>query len=232
MKSLLSLVIVFVHLILLTQTDNDEFKKQRERMVNLQIKARGVFNEKVLNAMRKVPRHLFVPKNRISEAYDDGPLPIGYGQTISQPFIVAYMTELINPSKCKKVLEIGTGSGYHAAVLAEIVDSVFTIEIITELYKEAKDRLEKIGYKNIKVKNADGYYGWKEYAPFDAIIVTAAAEFVPPPLIEQLKEGGKIVIPIGSPFATQTLVLIEKKDGKVYSKNLIPVRFVPFLRGK
>lgn len=232
MKSLLSLVIVFVHLILLTQTDNDEFKKQRERMVNLQIKARGVFDEKVLNAMRKVPRHLFVPKNRISEAYEDGPLPIGYGQTISQPFIVAYMTELINPSKCKKVLEIGTGSGYHAAVLAEIVDSVFTIEIITELYKEAKDRLEKLGYKNIKVKNADGYYGWKEYAPFDAIIVTAAAEFVPPPLIEQLKEGGKIVIPIGSPFATQTLVLIEKKDGKVYSKNLIPVRFVPFLRGK
>lgn len=232
MKSLLSLVIVFVHLILLTQTDNDEFKKQRERMVNLQIKARGVFDEKVLNAMRKVQRHLFVPKNRISEAYDDGPLPIGYGQTISQPFIVAYMTELINPSKCKKVLEIGTGSGYHAAVLAEIVDSVFTIEIITELYKEAKDRLEKLGYKNIKVKNADGYYGWKEYAPFDAIIVTAAAEFVPPPLIEQLKEGGKIVIPIGSPFATQTLVLIEKKDGKVYSKNLIPVRFVPFLRGK
>lgn len=232
MKSLLSLVIVFVHLILLTQTDNDEFKKQRERMVNLQIKARGVFDEKVLNAMRKVQRHLFVPKNRISEAYEDGPLPIGYGQTISQPFIVAYMTELINPSKCKKVLEIGTGSGYHAAVLAEIVDSVFTIEIITELYKEAKDRLEKLGYKNIKVKNADGYYGWKEYAPFDAIIVTAAAEFVPPPLIEQLKEGGKIVIPIGSPFATQTLVLIEKKDGKVYSKNLIPVRFVPFLRGK
>lgn len=232
MKSLLSLVIVFVHLILLTQTDNDEFKKQRERMVNLQIKARGVFDEKVLNAMRKVQRHLFVPKNRISEAYEDGPLPIGYGQTISQPFIVAYMTELINPSKCKKVLEIGTGSGYHAAVLAEIVDSVFTIEIITELYKEAKDRLEKLGYKNIKVKNADGYYGWKEYAPFDAIIVTAAAEFVPPPLIGQLKEGGKIVIPIGSPFATQTLVLIEKKDGKVYSKNLIPVRFVPFLRGK
>jgi protein-L-isoaspartate(D-aspartate) O-methyltransferase len=182
--------------------------------------------------MRKVPRHLFVPKSRISEAYDDGPVPIGYGQTISQPFIVAYMTEVINPTRCRKVLEIGTGSGYQAAVLAEIVDSVFTIEIITELYKEAKERLENLNYKNIKIKNADGYYGWKEYAPFDAIVVTAAAEFVPPPLIEQLSENGKMIIPVGSPFYTQTLVLIEKKEGKVYSKNLIPVRFVPFIRGK
>ncbi len=219
-------------LIILFTAFIDPYKSARERMVNLQIRARGVKNEAVLNAMRKVPRHLFVPKTRISDAYDDGPLPIGYGQTISQPFIVAYMTEVIDPEKCKKVLEIGTGSGYQAAVLAEIVDSVFTVEIITELYKESKERLEKLGYKNIKVKNADGYYGWKEYAPFDAIMVTAAAEFVPPPLIEQLKEGGKMVIPVGSPFYTQNLVLIEKKDGKIYSKNLIPVRFVPFIRGK
>ncbi|MGB9665095.1 MAG: protein-L-isoaspartate(D-aspartate) O-methyltransferase [Ignavibacteria bacterium] len=219
-------------LIILFTAFEDPYKSARERMVNLQIRARGVKNEAVLNAMRKVPRHLFVPKTRISDAYDDGPLPIGYGQTISQPFIVAYMTEVIDPEKCKKVLEIGTGSGYQAAVLAEIVDSVFTVEIITELYKESKERLEKLGYKNIKVKNADGYYGWKEYAPFDAIMVTAAAEFVPPPLIEQLKEGGKMVIPVGSPFYTQNLVLIEKKDGKIYSKNLIPVRFVPFIRGK
>ncbi|MCR4418446.1 MAG: protein-L-isoaspartate(D-aspartate) O-methyltransferase [Ignavibacteria bacterium] len=224
-------VITAVILFLLGIFD-DPFKTNRERMVNLQIRARGVKNEAVLNAMRKVPRHLFVPKSRISEAYDDGPVPIGYGQTISQPFIVAYMTEVIEPEKCKKVLEIGTGSGYQAAILAEIVDSVFTIEIITELYKEAKDRLEKLGYKNIKVKNADGYYGWKEHAPFDAIVVTAAAEFVPPPLIEQLKEGGKMVIPVGSPFYTQNLILVEKKDGKVFSKNLIPVRFVPFVRGK
>lgn len=224
-------VITAVILFLLGIFD-DPFKTNRERMVNLQIRARGVKNEAVLNAMRKVPRHLFVPKSRISEAYDDGPIPIGYGQTISQPFIVAYMTEVIEPEKCKKVLEIGTGSGYQAAILAEIVDSVFTIEIITELYKEAKDRLEKLGYKNIKVKNADGYYGWKEHAPFDAIVVTAAAEFVPPPLIEQLKEGGKMVIPVGSPFYTQNLILVEKKDGKVLSKNLMPVRFVPFVRGK
>ncbi|MEJ5306344.1 MAG: protein-L-isoaspartate(D-aspartate) O-methyltransferase [Ignavibacteria bacterium] len=226
LKVITAIILLFLGLF------DDPFKTSRERMVNLQIRARGIKNETVLNAMRKVPRHLFVPKSRISEAYDDGPVPIGYGQTISQPFIVAYMTEVIDPEKCKKVLEIGTGSGYQAAVLAEIVDSVFTIEIITELFKEAKDRLEKLGYKNIKVKNADGYYGWKEYAPFDAIVVTAAAEFVPPPLIEQLKEGGKMVIPVGSPFYTQNLILVEKKDGKVFSKNLMPVRFVPFVRGK
>lgn len=230
MKALIQLI-TFV-LILFVQNDNEHFRKQRERMINLQIRTKGVKDEAVLNAIRKVPRHLFVPKNRISEAYDDGPVPIGYGQTISQPFIVAYMTEIINPTKCKKVLEIGSGSGYQAAVLAEIVDSVFTIEIITELYREAKERLEKLGYHNIKIKNGDGYYGWKEYSPYDAIVVTAAADFIPPPLIEQLKDGGKMVIPIGSPFFTQTLVLVEKKDGKIYSQNLMPVRFVPFIRGK
>ncbi len=234
MKTTIFTLIIFTFTCFLShsQFDNEEFRKQRERMLNLQIKARGIKDESVINSMRKVPRHLFVPRNRISEAYDDGPIPIGYGQTISQPYIVAYMTEVINPTKCKKVLEIGTGSGYHAAVIAQIVDSVYTVEIITELYKEAKDRLEKLGYNNIKIKNADGYYGWKEHAPYDAIVVTAAAEFVPPPLIEQLKEGGKMIIPVGSPFFTQTLVLIEKKDGKIYSKNLIPVRFVPFVRGK
>lgn len=230
MKVIIQLI-AFI-MILFIQIDSEQFRKQREMMINLQIRARGVKDETVLNAIRKVPRHLFVPKNRISEAYDDGPVPIGYGQTISQPFIVAYMTEVINPTKCKKVLEIGSGSGYQAAVLAEIVDSVFTIEIITELYKEAKERLEKLGYHNIKIKNGDGYYGWKEYSPYDAIVVTAAADFIPPPLIEQLKDGGKMVIPIGSPFFTQTLVLVEKKDGKIYSQNLMPVRFVPFIRGK
>lgn len=234
MKTIISILIIFTltSFISRTQFDNGKFKKQRERMVNLQIKARGISDEAVIDAMRKVPRHLFVPRNRISEAYNDSPLPIGYGQTISQPYIVAYMTEVINPTKCRKVLEIGTGSGYHAAVISQIVDSVYTLEIITELYKEAKDRLERLGYNNIKIKNADGYYGWKEHAPYDAIVVTAAAEFVPPPLIEQLKEGGKIIIPVGSPFFTQTLVLIEKKAGKIYSKNLIPVKFVPFVRGK
>lgn len=211
---------------------DDKYSILRERMVNMQILARGVKDKSVIKAMKNVPRHLFVPSNRIDEAYQDYPVPIGYGQTISQPYIVAYMTELIEPDKCKKVLEIGTGSGYQAAVLAEIIDSVYSIEIITELYSSAKSRLNNLGYKNIKLKNGDGYYGWKEYSPFDAIIVTAAAEFVPPPLIEQLKDGGKLIIPIGSPFLVQTLVLVEKKNGKVYSKNLIPVRFVPLVRGK
>lgn len=211
---------------------DDPLKSKRERMVRLQIEARGVFDKLVLNAMRIVPRHKFVPKNRIDEAYDDGPVPIGYGQTISQPFIVAYMTEVIQPKKNHKVLEIGTGSGYQAAILAEIIDSVFTIEIITELYESSKGALEKLGYKNISVKNADGYYGWEKYAPFDAIVVTAAAEFVPPPLIRQLKDGGKMIIPVGSPFLVQSLVLVEKKGEKITTKNLMPVRFVPFRRGE
>lgn len=217
----------FYHLL-----QDDKYSILRERMVNKQILARGVKDKSVIKAMKKVPRHLFVPSNKIDEAYQDYPIPIGYGQTISQPYIVAYMTKLIEPDKCKKVLEIGTGSGYQAAVLAEIIDSVYSIEIITELYSSAKSRLNNLGYKNIKLKNGDGYYGWKEYSPFDAIIVTAAAEFVPPPLIEQLKDGGKLIIPIGSPFLVQTLVLVEKKNGKVYSKNLIPVRFVPLVRGR
>lgn len=211
---------------------DDPLKSKRERMVRLQIEARGVFDKSVLNAMRIVPRHKFVPKNRIDEAYDDGPVPIGYGQTISQPFIVAYMTEVIQPKKNYKVLEIGTGSGYQAAILSEIVDSVFTIEIINELYKSSKEILDKLGYKNISVKNADGYYGWEKYAPFDAIVVTAAAEFVPPPLIRQLKVGGKMIIPVGSPFLVQSLVLVEKKGEKITTKNLMPVRFVPFRRGE
>lgn len=229
---MIKFIINFLIISLFIIPQKDDFKFLRERMVEFQIKARGIKEESVIKAMLKVERHLFVPENRLSEAYKDGPVPIGYGQTISQPYIVAYMTELIDPGKCKKVLEIGSGSGYQAAILAEIVDSVFTIEIITELFKEAKERLNRLGYKNINIKNADGYYGWKEHAPFDAILVTAAAEFVPPPLIEQLNEGGRIVIPIGSPFFTQTLMLFEKKNGKITSKSLIPVRFVPFVRGK
>ncbi len=229
---MIRLIIIILTVSFWIISQKDDFKLLRERMVNYQIKSRGVKDELVIKAMMKVERHKFVPANRIDKAYKDGPVPIGYGQTISQPFIVAYMTELINPGRCKKVLEIGSGSGYQAAILAEIVDSIYTIEIITELYKEAKERLDRLGYKNIKIKNADGYYGWKEHAPFDAILVTAAAEFVPPPLIEQLNEGGRIVIPIGSPFFTQTLMLFEKKNGKITSTSLIPVRFVPFVRGK
>ena len=210
----------------------DVYKDKREKMVKDQIEKRGVSDKLVLKAMRNVKRHLFVPEERIAEAYDDGPLPIGFGQTISQPYIVAYMTEVIQPKPEFKVLEIGTGSGYQAAVLAEIVKEVYTIEIVSELANAATQRLNKLGYGKVKVKQADGYYGWKENGPYDAIIVTAAAEFVPPPLIEQLKENGKIVIPIGSPFMTQTLMLIEKNGKKIKTKNLLPVRFVPFTRKK
>lgn len=210
----------------------DQQQKLRYDMVKYQIEDRGVKDKLVLEAMRKVKRHEFVPGKHLDDAYKDHPLPIGYGQTISQPYIVALMTELSDVKPGEKVLEIGTGSGYQAAVLAEITDSVFTIEIVKELGENAKARIAKLGYKNTKVKIADGYYGWKEYAPFDAIIVTAAAEHIPPPLIEQLKDGGKMVIPVGHSYQVQNLMLVEKKDGKIKSKNIIPVRFVPFTRGK
>lgn len=210
----------------------DPFKKKREELVEQSIEVRGVKDRLVLNAMKTVKRHLFVPPNNISNAYTDRPLPIGYGQTISQPYIVAYMTEVINPKPGYKVLEIGTGSGYQAAVLAEIVKEVYTVEIIPELGNTAAARLKKLGYNNVNVKVSDGYFGWKEHGPYDAIIETAAAEFIPPPLIQQLKDGGKIVIPIGSPFMNQTLMLIEKKGKRVTTKSLMPVVFVPFTRKK
>ncbi|MBA7663435.1 Protein-L-isoaspartate O-methyltransferase [subsurface metagenome] len=198
-------------------------------MVADQIEARGVKDEKVLQAMGKVLRHRFVPENLIPHAYEDNPLPIGFGQTISQPYIVALMTELLNPEGSDRVLEVGTGSAYQAAVLSEIVDEVYTIEIFEELGTSATERLEDLGYDNVKVKIADGYYGWPEYAPFDAIIVTCAAFHIPPPLIQQLKEDGKMCIPVGSVFWAQNLMLVEKKNGKIVSRNILPVRFVPML---
>ena len=201
-------------------------------MVNDQIKPRGIKDPLTIASMLKVPRHKFVPKNVMSRAYDDCPLQIGYGQTISQPYIVAFMTEVIRPQKDFNVLEIGTGSAYQAAVLSEIVESVYTIEIIDQLYEAAKNRIAKLGYDNIYMKNADGYHGWAEKGPFDAIVVTAAAEFVPPPLIKQLKDGGKMIIPVGKPFSVQQLLLVEKKNGKTKTKNLMFVRFVPFTRNK
>ena len=201
-------------------------------MVNDQIAKRGINHRATLDAMRKVERHLFVPPAYMGMAYDDGPMPIGYGQTISQPYIVAYMTEIIKPKKDDKILEIGTGSGYQAAILAEIVDTVYTIEIVSELAKTASDRLQKLGYDNVEVISGDGYYGLEEHAPFDAIVVTAAAEHIPPSLIRQLKDGGKMVIPVGSPFLVQTLMLVEKKKGKVSTSSLMPVRFVPFTRSQ
>jgi len=211
-------------------SQRDKYTAARNNMVTVQIVDRGVTNQAVLAAMRKVPRHLFVPEEYINVAYDDNPLPIGYGQTISQPYIVAYMTEAVQPTPRKNALEIGTGSGYQAAILAEIVKSVFTIEIIPELANEAEERLEKLGYKNIKAKFGDGYKGWPEYGPFDIIVVTAAAEQIPQPLRDQLAENGRLVIPVGEPSAIQELVLIEKKRGKIEKRRLIFVRFVPFKR--
>lgn len=202
-------------------------QRDRELMVRLQIQDRGVNHPATLAAMRKVPRHLYVPAAQQRYAYDDRPLPIGYGQTISQPFIVAYMTETIRPEKHYKVLEIGTGSGYQAAILAEIVDKVYTIEIIEPLGNKARKLLQQ-HYKNVYTKIGDGYYGWEEHGPYDAIIVTAAAEFIPPPLVQQLKDGGRMIIPVGSPFRVQQLMLVEKSKGRISSRSLMPVRFVPF----
>ena len=208
----------------------DEWESARLNMVKNQIQSRGVTDPATLKALRTVPRHEFVPSNVVNQAYQDRPLPIGYGQTISQPFIVAYMTEIIRPKSDFRVLEIGSGSGYQAAVLAEIVAEVYTVEIVPELGQEVKRKYKTQGYTNVYAKTGDGYYGWKEHAPFDAIIVTAAAESIPPPLIEQLKVGGRMIIPVGSPFTVQSLVLVEKRENKTNTRNLMPVRFVPFTR--
>jgi len=209
-----------------------KYEKKRANMVIKQIELRGIKDKNTLNAMRTVGRHLFVPVKYRNRAYEDRPLPIGFGQTISQPYIVAYMTELLNVGSGDTVLEIGTGSGYQAAVLGEIVSQVYTIEIIEELGLSAKERLNDLKYDRVEVKLGDGYYGWKEHGPFDGIIVTAASEYIPPPLIDQLKDGGRMIIPIGSPFSVQTLMLITKKGDEIITNNLMLVRFVPFTRKK
>ncbi|MCP5245815.1 MAG: protein-L-isoaspartate(D-aspartate) O-methyltransferase [Burkholderiales bacterium] len=189
-------------------------------------------DENVIKALGKVPRHEFVPKGLRHVAYENRPLPIGHGQTISQPYIVAIMTNLLKVGKNDRVLEIGTGSGYQIAVLAELVKKAYSIEIIAPLGEQARTRLEQLGYDNIELKIGDGYYGWEEHAPFDAIMVTAAASHIPPPLINQLKPGGRMLIPVGSRFAIQELLLIEKsKHGEVSTRQLLPVAFVP-LTGK
>lgn len=210
--------------------DGQRYEQLRYNMVNSQIVARGVTDEYTLQAMGNVPRHEFVRSFHQRVAYSDQPIPIGHGQTISQPFIVAYMTELIKPREGMKVLEIGTGSGYQAAVLAEITDQVYTIEIIEELGRWGEENLRRAGYDAVNVKYADGYHGWKDHAPFDAIVVTAAADHIPPPLVEQLRDGGRMVIPVGSPFRTQMLMLIEKRGEQLRTRSLMPVRFVPFTR--
>ncbi len=205
----------------------DSFFHARQQMVWNQIRARGVSNETVLAAMETVPRHEFVLAKYLEQAYADHPLPIGYGQTISQPFIVAWMTELLELEKDSKVLEIGTGSAYQAAVLAEITDRVYTIEIIEELEKGAEERLKRLGYTQVKVKHADGYFGWEEHAPYDAIIVTCAPDHIPQPLVQQLKDGGRMVLPVGPPGGYQSLWLITKQGDQVVTRNLGGVSFVP-----
>jgi protein-L-isoaspartate(D-aspartate) O-methyltransferase len=209
--------------------DTAEFRRRRLRLVG-QLAAQGIADGRVLDALRQVPRHRFVPDAYASRAYENRPLPIGYGQTISQPFVVAYMTELVRPAASDRVLEIGTGSGYQAAVLGELVREVYTVEIIPELARTARLRLGELGYRNVHVRQADGFFGWEEHAPFDAIVVTAAAEHIPPPLIEQLKDGGRMIIPVGSPFRTQMLMLVEKRGEEFSTRSLIPVAFVPFTR--
>ncbi len=202
-----------------------DFNNRREEMVSSQIEARGIKNRALLKAMRKVKRHLFVPPQYRHLAYMDKPLPIGEGQTISQPYIVALMTDLLRLKGDERVLEIGTGSGYQAAILAELTKEVYSIEIVEPLAKRAEKLLEELGYENIKVKCGDGYLGWEEYAPFEAIIITCAPPDIPQPLIEQLAEGGRMVVPLGVHW--QELKLVEKLNGRIKTRNIIPVRFVP-----
>lgn len=232
-SSILAWILSAFLLLLLPVTDlaeDSEYAEQRNAMVKQTIGERGVQDSEVLRAMYTVPRHEFVPDNLRDHAYEDRPLPIGLGQTISQPYIVAYMTELLQLKKESTALEIGTGSGYQAAILAEIVDQVYTIEIFEELGQQAQKCFERLGYDNVTATIGDGYYGWEEFAPFDGIIVTCAADHIPPPLIQQLKPGGKMVIPVGGVFQVQTLMLVIKdEDGEVTVKNMLPVRFVPLL---
>lgn len=226
-------VLPAVFLVSLVACSQDTYEARRERMVREQIASRDIRSQEVLRAMRATPRHLFIPEALRSLAYADHPLPIGYGQTISQPYIVALMTELLEPNKNHKVLEIGTGSGYQAAVLSPLVKHVYTIEIVPELARSSAAVLKKLGYQNVSVRHGDGYLGWPEEAPFDRIILTAAPPEIPGTLIEQLKPGGKLVAPVGGSVFDQELVVIDKnKDGKLRQRSALAVRFVPMVKGK
>ncbi len=209
---------------------SDRHVRLREEMVQRQLHGRDITDPLVLEAMRSVPRHEFVRPEDRDQAYRDSPLPIGYGQTISQPYIVALMTQLVSPEPGMRALEIGAGSGYQAAVLAEILDEVYTIEIVEELAEWGKANLRRSGYPDVQVKHDDGYYGWPEHAPFDVIVVTAAAGSIPSPLIEQLADDGVMVIPVGSPFRTQMLTLVRRDGDRITTEAVLPVRFVPFIR--
>jgi len=227
---ILPLLICFMAVFLLSLAviaADDEFKIKRQKMIEADIRGRGIKDRKVLDAMSKIERHLFVDNTFRDRAYNDHPLPIGEGQTISQPYVVALMTETLKLKPKDKVLEIGTGSGYQAAVLAEIVSEVYSIEIRETLAEKSKTVLNTLGYRNIRIKHADGYYGWEEYAPFDAIIVTASANHIPAPLIKQLKEGGRLIIPLGSTVYFQMLTLATKKKGELEIDQMGSVAFVP-----
>lgn len=229
-KPLLLLLIPLVFIIIPSLTyGEDLYEKKRLLMVERDILSRGIKDSRVIEAMRKIPRHFFVDDGLRDKAYNDYPLPIGEGQTISQPYVVALMTEALQLKPSDRVLEIGTGSGYQAAVLAEIVKEVYTIEIRKTLADKAEKRLNGLGYRNIRVKYGDGYFGWEEYAPFDAIIVTASANHIPPPLIKQLKDGGRLIIPLGSTIYYQVLTLVTKKKGEVSLEQMGPVAFVPMI---
>jgi protein-L-isoaspartate(D-aspartate) O-methyltransferase len=228
-------------LFLSAQSNEEDFRRQREEMVRTQLAAprerttEPVWNPEVLQAFRQVPRHRFVPAELAPYAYGDHPLPIGYGQTISQPYLVAKMTELVQPQKRHRVLEIGTGSGYQAAILAQLVAEVFTIEIVEPLALAARSRLAELGYKNVSVRVGDGYLGWPEHAPFDSIVVTAGAKQIPPALVQQLKPGGHMVIPVGNSSEIQKLLLVTKgSSGRhdVRVEEMMDVRFVPLVSGR
>ena len=209
--------------------DSEAFRSARMAMVQQHIAGLGIKDHRVLEAMRAVPRHQFVPQDLVDRAYENRPLPIGLGQTISQPYIVALMTELLDLAPGEKVLEIGTGSGYQGAVLAKMTDRVWSIEIIPELARSANSKFKRLGYP-VSVKQADGYFGWPEHGPFDAIIVTAAPDHMPQPLIQQLAEGGRLVIPVGPTGSYQTLWRVTKRDGRIVSENITDVIFVPLVR--
>lgn len=214
------------------QGEKDDTRLRKD-MVFQQIKFRGIKDKTVLTAMETVPRHEFVPRKKRVAAYQDRPLSIGFGQTISQPYIVALMTELLKLDKNARVLEVGTGSGYQAAILAQIAKEVYSVEIVLPLHQRSSQVMKTLGYHNIFTTHADGYHGWPRYGPYDAIIVTCASEFIPPPLIEQLKPGGRMCIPVGPPFKVQHLVLIEKgQDRKLITTIIASVRFVPLVRDK
>lgn len=226
------LIISIITLSLFQSADAQDYEALRLDMVRKQLAPRGIEDKATLETMQKVERHLFVPSEQQKKAYHDTPLPIGYGQTISQPFMVAMMTQVLDPKPDDRVLEIGAGSGYQAAVLAEIVKEVYSIEIVPELGKKTQQLLSSLGYDNAEIIIGDGYHGLESKAPFDAIMVTAAPEEIPQALIDQLKDGGRMVIPVGGIHEVQTLMLIEKKNGEIIKTNLSAVRFVPFTREK